>query len=64
MVEFISSHKKVAILPFNATIGYRKLPKDFDAAANKEAELKLGYDMQSGMYTYLLRKTSDYTVEV
>lgn len=64
MQEFISTHKKVAILPFNATIGYRKLPKDFDAAANKEAELKLGYDMQSGMYTYLLRKTSDYTVEV
>ena len=64
MEEFIFSHKKVAILPFNATIGYRKLPKDFDAAANKEAELKLGYDMQSGMYTYLLRKTSDYTVEV
>lgn len=64
MVEFISSHKKVAILPFNATIGYRKLPKDFDAAANKEAELKLGYDMQSGMYTFLLRKISDYTVEV
>lgn len=62
--EFISTHKKVAILPFSATIGYRKLPKDFDVAANKEAELKLGYDMQSGMYTYLLRKTSDYTVEV
>jgi len=62
--EFISTHKKVAILPFIATIGYRKLPKDFDVAANKEAELKLGYDMQSGMYTYLLRKTSDYTVEV
>lgn len=64
MEEFISTHKKVAILPFSATIGYRKLPKDFDVAANKEAEFKLGYDMQSGMYTYLLRKTSDYTVEV
>lgn len=64
MQEFISTHKKVAILPFNATIGYRKLPKDFSADANKEAELKLGNDMQSGMYTYLLRKTSDYTVEV
>jgi hypothetical protein len=62
--EFISSHKKVAILPFNATIGYRKLPKDYDAAANKEAELKLGSEMQSGMYTYLLRKSDDFTVEV
>lgn len=64
MQAFISSHKKVAILPFTATIGYRKLPKDYDPAANKEAELKLGNDMQSGMYTYLLRKTSDYTAEV
>lgn len=62
--EFISTHKKVAILPFNATIGYRKLPKDYNAEANKEAEMKLGYDMQSGMYTFLLRKTSDYSVEV
>ncbi len=64
MQEFISAHKKVAILPFNATISYRKQPKDFNADANKEAELKLGNDMQSGMYTYLLRKTSDYSVEV
>lgn len=64
MQEFISTHKKVAILPFNATIGYRKLPKEYNAEANKEAEMKLGYDMQSGMYTFLLRKTSDYSVEV
>jgi hypothetical protein len=62
--EFISTHKKVAILPFNATIGYRKLPKDYNAEANKEVEMKLGYDMQSGMYTFLLRKSSDYTVEI
>lgn len=64
MNEIISTHKTVAVLPFNATIGYRKLPKDYDAVANKEAELKLGYDMQSGMYTFLLRKSSDYTVVV
>lgn len=64
MKEIISTHKTVAILPFNATISYRKLPKDFDAAANKEAEQKLGYDMQTGMYTFLLRKKSDYTVVV
>ncbi len=64
MKEIISNHKTVAILPFNATISYRKQPKDFTIEANKEAELKLGYDMQSGMYTYLLRKTSDYSVAV
>jgi hypothetical protein len=64
MKEIIASHKTVAILPFNATISYRKQPKDFSVEANKEAELKLGYDMQTGMYTFLLRKSSDYTVEV
>ncbi len=64
MKEIIGTHKTVAILPFNATISYRKLPKDFDATANKEAELKMGYEMQSGMYTYLLRKASDYSTTV
>jgi hypothetical protein len=62
--EFIAAHKKVAILPFKASITFRKLPKDFNADANKADEVKLGYEMQSGMYTYLLRKTDDYTVEV
>ena len=64
MKEIILTHKTVAILPFNATISYRKLPKDFNVDANKEAEQKLGNDMQTGMYTYLLRKSSDYTVMV
>ncbi len=64
MKEIISTHKKVAILPFNATITFRKQPKDYSKEANKEAETKLGNDMQAGMYTYLLKKTSDYTVEV
>jgi hypothetical protein len=64
MKEIISTHKTVAILPFNATISYRKQPKDFNVEANKEAEHQLGFDMQTGMYTFLLRKTSDYTVEV
>jgi hypothetical protein len=64
MKDFIASHKTVAILPFKAIISYRKPPKDFSPEANREAEIKLGNDMQSGMYTYLLRKVSDYTVEV
>lgn len=64
MQEFISAHKTVAILPFKATISYKKLPKDFDVTANKADEVKLGSQMQSGMYTYLLRKSSDYIVQV
>lgn len=64
MKEIISTHKTVAILPFNATISFRKQPKDYNADANKEAETKLGYDMQTGMYTYLLKNITDYTTEV
>lgn len=64
MNEIIGTHKTVAILPFNATISYRKQPKDFNIEANKEAEQKLGFDMQAGMYTFLLRKSFDYTVQV
>ncbi|MCW3112658.1 MAG: hypothetical protein JWR18_1054 [Segetibacter sp.] len=58
----IFKHKKVAILPFTATISYRKLPKNFDKAANEQDQNNMAAGMQQGMYTYLLRKSEDYTV--
>lgn len=58
----ISKHKKVAILPFTATISYKKLPKNFDKAANEQDQNNMALGMQQGMYTYLLRKADDYTV--
>ena len=58
----ISAHKAVAILPFTATISYRRLPKNFDETANKAEQNTMAANLQQGMYTYLLRKTSDYTV--
>ncbi|GEO09786.1 hypothetical protein [Segetibacter aerophilus] len=58
----IFKHKKVAILPFNATISYKKLPKNFDKEANEQDQNNLAAAMQQGMYTYLLRKADDYTV--
>lgn len=63
MKDAIKTHKTVAILPFIVSITYKKPPKGFDYAANKEQELKLGKSIQSSMYTYLLRKGSDYTVD-
>ena len=60
--DAISTHKKVAILPLNVTIGYKRLPKGFDAEGNKLEEAKMGINMQQGMYTYLLRVSSDFTV--
>lgn len=58
----IPKHKIIAILPFQATITYKRPPKNFDAATNKADEQKLAYSMQQGMYTYLLRKSEKYTV--
>lgn len=58
----IEKHKVVAILPFAATITYKRPPKNFDAATNKADEDKLSTTMQQGMYTYLLRKADNYSV--
>ncbi|RTL56163.1 MAG: hypothetical protein EKK37_16935 [Sphingobacteriales bacterium] len=60
--EEIAKHKTVAILPFKATISYKRMPKNFDAEANKKEEESLSTNMQSGMYTYLLRKADKYSV--
>lgn len=60
--DSIAKHKTVAILPFSATISYKKMPKDYNVETNKEEEKKLATNMQSGMYTYLLRKQKDYSV--
>ncbi|MFV8357759.1 hypothetical protein ACNQGB_16425 [Flavobacterium sp. XS1P32] len=64
LVQLVAEHKTVAILPFKASISYKRLPKNFDAQTNRDEERKLGFNLQSGMYTYLLRKSADYTVTV
>ena len=64
LVQLAAEHKTVAILPFKASISYKRLPKNFDAQTNKDEEGKLGSNLQSGMYTYLLRKSADYTITV
>jgi hypothetical protein len=58
----ISQHKTVAILPFIVRISYKKPPKNYSAEANHQQELELGKKVQGSMYTFLLRKASDYTV--
>ena len=60
--DSIAKHKTVAILPFRVTISYKRVPKNFDAAANKADEDKASINMQQGMYTFLLRKSEKYTV--
>lgn len=60
--EEIAKHKTVAILPYKATISFKRIPKNFDAEANKQDEKNLATNMQSGMYTYLLNKADKFTV--
>ena len=60
--DSLEKHKVVAILPFKATIAYKRMPKGFNLEGNNLEEKKLGLNMQQGMYTYLLRKGGKYTV--
>ena len=58
----VAKHKVIAILPYKAVISYKRLPKEYNADAHKQEEVNLAASMQSGMYTYLLRKSKDYSV--
>jgi hypothetical protein len=58
----IANAKIVAILPFKANISYKKMPKGVAVENIKEEEKISSTSMQEGMYTYLLRKASDYSV--
>lgn len=63
LAEEKARHKVVAIVPFIAKITYKKLPKNFSPEANKEQERTMAKAIQSGMYTFFLRRAADYTVE-
>lgn len=61
--ETIARHKLVAIIPFTATITYRHTPKGVTAESNLADEQKMAKGIQSSMYTYLLRRAKDYSVD-
>jgi hypothetical protein len=58
----IYNSKKVAILPFNVSISYKKMPKGMSLDQIKDNEKAESIQMQQGMYTYLLRRSDDYSV--
>jgi len=60
----IASHKMVAILPFDVKITYRKQPNNLNMEANRQQELKMSTSIQSSMYTFLLRKSKEYPVNL
>jgi hypothetical protein len=61
--EAVKAHKLVGILPFETTMTYKKQPKNFDLEANKAKEQAMATSIQNSMYTFLLRKADNYTVE-
>jgi hypothetical protein len=58
----VYSAKTVAILPFKVSISYKRTPKDVSLEQIKDNEKAESIQMQQGMYTYLLRKSKDYSV--
>jgi len=59
----IQNQKLVAILPFDVAITYKRIPKHYDSSANKNEEQSLKTNLQSSMFTYLLRKSDKYSVQ-
>ena len=47
----ITKHKTVAIIPFAASITYKRPPKNYDASAHAAEEKNLSTDLQNAMYT-------------
>jgi hypothetical protein len=58
----IAKEKIVAILPFSASITYKRTPKNYDSSANKNEEINIAKNLQQSMFTYLLRKSDKYSV--
>lgn len=63
LTEVVKTHKLVAILPFETTISYKRPPKNFDPQSHKDKEKNMATSIQSSMYTFLLRKSDNYTVQ-
>ena len=60
--SLISTAKKVAILPFNVSISYEKMPKGMSLDQIKDNEKAESIQMQQAMYTYLVLKSDNYSV--
>ncbi len=60
--KVIGGAKTAAILPVNVSISFKKMPKGMTVENIRDEEKKESLLLQQGMYTYLLRKSKDYTV--
>lgn len=62
--EELGKHKKVAILPFKASLLYRNLPKDFDIEQHRVEEVVLAKNMQFSLYSKFSRNKEGFSVEL
>lgn len=58
-----NQHQLIAILPFDVTIQYNKLPRDFTVEQIEENEYDLGFVFQNQIYNRFLRKSHKFTVD-
>jgi hypothetical protein len=58
-----SKIKTLAIIPFNISIDMKRLPKGVTVESIKESEEKTGFSMQNSVYSWFLRRHTDYTTQ-
>ena len=58
-----NKHQVIAILPFDVTVQYNKLPKNVSEQQIEENEYELGFLLQNQMYNRFLRKSGQFTVD-
>ena len=58
-----SKIKTLAIIPFNIAIDTKRLPKGVTVESIKASEEKTGFSMQNSVYSWFLRRHTDYTTQ-
>jgi len=63
--DYQTTHKQVAVLPFDVTIGKKKMPEGATAESLRTAELEEGVVFQKQLYSQFLKRWSkgEYTVK-
>lgn len=64
LTRAVATHKIIAIIPFDVKMTYRKLPKNFSLEGKCAQEAKMAESIQGSLYTYLLRRSGDYSVNL
>lgn len=64
ILDIVSKHKIIAVLPFKTSLKYRKIPKNFDEQKNKEEETVLSYNLQNNFYAMMSIKKEIFPIKV